>query len=213
MKIKNLFSAALGAVIFPIALSASAGNVFRSDNANTLNLPAAWTGGATPTATDVAVWNNAVQVNNAVALGADTNWAGLQILDPGLPITISAGNKLTLGASGIDMSLATNNLTLANTVSNAVSQTWNVTNGLTLAVSGVVSGPSTNLLTKTGNGTLALSGANTYSGGTVVNGGILQIGTGAVGTGAGTGAVTNNNGTTLRINTTAWRSKIQVIAY
>ncbi len=203
MKIKNLFSAALGAVIFPIALSASAGNVFRSDNANTLNLPAAWTGGATPTATDVAVWNNAVQVNNAVALGADTNWAGLQILDPGLPITISAGNKLTLGASGIDMSLATNNLTLANTVSNAVSQTWNVTNGLTLAVSGVVSGPSTNLLTKTGNGTLALSGANTYSGGTVVNGGILQIGTGAVGTGAGTGAVTNNNGTTLRINTTA----------
>lgn len=198
MKIKSFLSAALCAVVFPLALTASAGNVFRADNANTLNLPAAWTGGLTPTATDVAVWNNAVQVNNAVALGADTNWAGIQVLDPGLPITISAGNKLTLGASGIDMSLATNNLTLANTVSNAVSQTWNVTNGLTLAVSGVLSGPSTSVLTKTGNGTLNLSGVNTYSGGTVVNGGIVQFGT----TSAGAGAVTNNNGTTLRVNTT-----------
>ncbi len=187
----------LGAVLFSLALAAQAGNVFRADNANTLNLPAAWTGGATPTAADVAVWNNTVQVNNTGLLGADTNWAGIQILDPALPVTISAGNKLTLGASGIDLSLATNNLTLANTVSNAVSQAWGVSNGLTLTVSGVVSGPSTSLLTKAGNGTLVMSGVNTYSGGTVVNGGIIQFGT----TSAGAGAVTNNNGTTLRLNT------------
>lgn len=182
----------LSAVLFFLALAAQAGNVFRADTADALNLPTAWTGGATPTAADVAVWNNAVQVNNTSLLGADTNWAGIQMLDPALPVTINAGNTLTLGAAGIDMSQATNGLTLANAVSNAVSQTWNVAGGQMLTVSGVVSGPGTAVLTQSGNGTLVLGAANTYSGGTVVNGGSVQPGNAAS---FGTGAVTNNGGT------------------
>jgi len=136
---------------------------------------------------------------NTVLLGANANWAGIKILDPAGLVTISAGNALALGASGIDMSLATNNLTIAAVVSNTVPQTWTVTNGATLTLSGVVIGTAANLVTKAGNGTLILSGANTYSGGTVVNGGTLQI---SSGTGAGTGAITNNNGVTFKPNTT-----------
>lgn len=51
--------------------------------------------------------------------------------------------------------------------------TLQVDSGVTLTVAGIVSsGP----LTKTGAGTLILSGANTYGGGTNISGGILQAG-------------------------------------
>jgi autotransporter-associated beta strand protein len=187
----------LVAATLSIAFLAEAGNVFKADDANNLNDPAAWAGGVTPTAADIAVWNNTVQVNNTSLLGADTNWAGISILDPALPIVIGAGNTLTLGASGLDMSLATNNLTLSCPIVLGAGQTWNVANGLTLATGGAISGPTA--LTKSGAGTLVLGVADTYSGGTVVNGGVLQV---SVGTAAGTGAITNNNGATFRINTT-----------
>lgn len=52
-------------------------------------------------------------------------------------------------------------------------------------------------LTKQGSGTLVLSGANTYSGGTTITAGILQIGDGGT-TGSIVGDVTNN--ATLRFN-------------
>jgi autotransporter-associated beta strand protein len=196
MQTKTIFLPALCAVIFCSALTTRAGNVFRADNANTLNLPAAWTGNATPTATDVGVWNNAVQINNAVALGADTNWAGVQILDPALPITISAGNKLTLGASGVNMSLATNSLTLSCSLGLGASQTWNVTNGLTLTAAGAISGSGPLTLNTGGNngGSVIFSVANTYTAGTLINGGVAQPN--AI-TSFGTGAVTNNGGILL----------------
>lgn len=199
MKIIAIFSrACLCVLAMTLGLAtAQATNVVKADNANILTDPAAWVGGVAPTASDIAVWNNTVQLNSEFSLGADTNWAGLQIVDPALPIIIDAGNKLTLGASGIDMSLATNGLTLANTVSNSVAQTWNVTNGQTLTVSGAISGPAGAFLTKVGNGILALSSADTYSGGTVINGGIVAPGNAAS---FGTGVVTNNGGSINFVN-------------
>ncbi|MGC4014658.1 MAG: autotransporter-associated beta strand repeat-containing protein [Luteolibacter sp.] len=70
--------------------------------------------------------------------------------------------------------------------------------GIDLDITGVISGP-TNALTKTGTGTLRLSGANTYANGTTLSAGKLVL-TNTTGSATGTGAVTGAAGTTLTGN-------------
>ncbi|MGK6353839.1 autotransporter-associated beta strand repeat-containing protein [Sphingomonas sp. DT-207] len=65
----------------------------------------------------------------------------------------------------------------------------------TLTVSGVAAGTGT--LSKNGAGTLILSGVNTYSGGTIVDAGILRAGSTQA---FGTGTMTVNAGGTLDVN-------------
>lgn len=69
-------------------------------------------------------------------------------------------------------------------------------NNLSTEVSGTISG--TGSLVKTGTGTLALTGANTYTGGTTVNAGTVQLGTTSA-TGTIQGAVTVGNAGTFDI--------------
>ena len=86
-----------------------------------------------------------------------------------------------------------------------------VTNAATISVdnsaalltdSGVWTGAGT--LVKAGPGTLALAGANTYAGGTVVNGGVLQLNnTASPSASFGSGGITNNDGTTFRFGAAA----------
>jgi fibronectin-binding autotransporter adhesin len=174
--------------------SVHAATVTNADVPDNLNLGTSWVGGTAPGSADVALWDHTVQVNTNKSLGANLAWAGIQILDPAGPITIAAdGNTLTNGASGIDMSLATNGLSLANPVVLGANQTWQVTNGVTLTVSGVVSGSKLLTLNNGGNntGAIILSGANTYTGGTIINSGIAQINTINA---FGTASVTNNGG-------------------
>ena len=159
--------------------TAQAQTITNADAAVTLNLGGSWVGGTPAGSANVAVWDHTVQVNTTKALGANLSWAGIQILDPATAVTISAGNTLTLGAAGIDLSLATNSLTLSAPVVLGASQTWNVTNGLTLTAGAVVSGSSLLTLNNGGNGgnnsgTIILGAANTYTGGTVINSGIAQ---------------------------------------
>ncbi len=68
------------------------------------------------------------------------------------------------------------------------------TNGFNSTLSGVISG--TGALTKSGTGTLILSGTNTYSGGTTIGQGILQVGNDA-NLGNAAGGITFNNNATL----------------
>jgi len=69
--------------------------------------------------------------------------------------------------------------------------------GAAMTNSGVISGSGP--VVKTGTGTLALSGANTYTGGTTLSNGVLRLHHASA---AGTGSITQSNGTTLEIDTT-----------
>jgi fibronectin-binding autotransporter adhesin len=143
--------------------------------------------------------SSALSSTGAVVAGGAT----VAILENGL----TNASPLTLYGSGVGGTGALRNMDAGSGTSNtwtgnvvlAAPSTITVDAGTTLtANTGVVSGPGD--LTKLGAGTLVLSGANTYTGNTVVgtagaDGGFLQI-TSATALGANTGTVTVNNGPT-----------------
>jgi len=183
------FSVGMFCLCLPITRAAT---IFKADTANNLNLAASWSNNVAPGASDVATWNHLVVNNTNSALGANLNWSGVKILDPAGPVTLAAGNTLTLGASGVDLSLAANSLTFSNNLALGANQTWSVTNGQALTVAGVVSGA--HVLTITNSGTVILGGTNTYSAGTVISNAVVQSKTVFS---FGSGTVTNNGGTLL----------------
>ena len=123
------------------------------------------------------------------------NIGGLQVLNPGGAITIqntaNQNQTINLGASGIDMSRATQNLTISNTSTtngitlnllNAGAATWSVLAGRTLTVSSVVNGTGTGLTINPGANGLggivvlgSANGANNITGATTVTGSQLTL--------------------------------------
>ena len=151
-----------------------------------------WVGGVAPATADVAVFDVGSVTNLNTTLGADRTILGLRITTPSGLITIGGANTLTLGAGGIDMSAASQNLLLNALVALAADQSWNVAAGRTLTANGIISGTNVNL-NKIGLGDLTLAGANTFTGTTTIGGGTLNVNgslNGTTGTGltfAGTG--------------------------
>ena len=157
-----------------VAGHAAETTITKADNADALNLGTSWAGATVPGATEVALWDNTVTSANTTLLGGDLSWAGIRIADPGGPVGISAGNTLTLGSAGIDMSAASQNLTLANALAIGGAQAWNVSVGQSLTVSGALSGSAA--IAKSGPGALVLGGANASFGGAVtIDDGTLQL--------------------------------------
>jgi autotransporter-associated beta strand protein len=188
-----------------------AANLIKDNNATNLNLAGSWVGGVVPGSSDVAQWDSTVTTANTVLLGSDLSWQGLAVVNPGGVVTINAGNTLTLGSSGIDLSTATQNLTLNNAVALGAAQTWNVNTGRRLAVSGTLSGTSG--LIKDGGGAVSLSGILSYAGDTTngdttVNAGMLILerasvifpGTGSTGQFNSAHKIVVKSGATLQVN-------------
>jgi alpha-L-rhamnosidase len=178
--------------------------ITNADNGGNLTAGTSWIGGVAPGATNVALFDSIVTGANPSratnVLGADTTWGEIQILNPSVPVQISAGNTLTLNglnSSGIDMSHATTSLTLNSAMALGAAQFWLVTNNQTLFVNGVVSGNGFPLTINGGaaNGNVFFgTQANTYTGDTTINGGIVQLKAAAS---LGTGTITNNGATML----------------
>lgn len=123
--------------------------------------------------------------------------------------TVSVGNAQSLGpqpslGSALYATHMANGTTLQITTSSSLDNrqielvsgtaTVDLTSGLSHQRNGLIYGGGG--LIKTGSGTEILTNANTYTGGTTINGGILQVNNSAA-SGTGTGAVTVNSGGTL----------------
>jgi autotransporter-associated beta strand protein len=166
---------------------ALAAEIQKADNTEALHQGNSWEGGVAPGPDDTALWSDAVSGANATVLGYDLAWSGITVRASGGPVTIGAGNTLTNGSGGIDLSQAAQDLTLACDLYLNGAQTLSVTNGKTLTVSGRVasSGEAIGLSVK-GDGTVRWSGTAPENTGLgyvtfgsparmVVDGGLLSV--------------------------------------
>jgi autotransporter-associated beta strand protein len=165
------------------SLSKSGSTALTLANTNT------YTGGSTFTA-------GTLNIGNASALGTIAGTFNIN----GGTIDNSSGSSLTTvnypqSWGGNFTFTGTNNLNLGTgTVALTASATRQVTvSAGTLTVGGIISGTSS-VIQKEGNGTLALGGVNTYSGGTSINAGILSV-DGPNRLGSSSGSLTINAGT------------------
>jgi autotransporter-associated beta strand protein len=147
-------------------------------------------------------------INSLTFTGTSTAGAGQAIAlgaGSGGTLTIGAASSFTATTAagttsyGVGTGLVVQSGSGGDTISAPIvlgnSQSWEIDGGGTLSVSGGVGDAGANLsLTKTGSGTLVLGGTNTYTGGTVVNAGTVQL---AVATGLPTSGTLTVQGTGL----------------
>jgi autotransporter-associated beta strand protein len=205
------FSTVLGAnfVINDLTLS-TANNVTIAGTTNSLTL-------VNGLLNDTTALNNTLSVSNVV-LGGSQTWQNNSANPLTVSSLISGSSALTIGGTGTIVLTSTNNnynggtaisagtLQLGDgTASNgAVSGTVTDNSVLVFAnpaaqtFSGAIGGVGQ--LVKTGAGILTLSSSNSYSSGTIVSNGTLQLNVNAA---AGSGAITVNSNLNLNISTVA----------
>ena len=146
-----------------------------------------------------------LNLNSATALGSGlfTIGAGTTLNTPTAAITLSNNNAQTW--NGDYTFTGTNSLNLgtgAVTMNNSVALTTTTTaNSLTVG-GNIGDGGNNRNLTKSGGGTLVLTGANTYGGVTTIASGVVRI-TGATGLGSTAGGTIQTGDSTLELDGTA----------
>ena len=117
--------------------------------------------------------------NLTTTLDSDFTVESLNFTASSASVTINGTNTLTIAtAAGINDPAGSAAQTINANVALAAAQTWTVNSASPLTVGGVISGAGTAGLSLSGTGTVVLTAANTYAGGTTINSGILQLGNG-----------------------------------
>jgi len=149
-----------------------AGSATNWDTSQTSNVDS----GLPSTPTSVVFAANAATAANmaSTTLGADITINSLEI-NTSNPVGIGGANTLTVN-NGLTVDSGAGTTTISSAVGLGLAQTWANNSGNKLTVSGAVSGGVSAGLTIAGTGRIRLSGNNTYSGGTTVTSGTLEIG-------------------------------------
>ncbi len=149
-----------------------------------LSNPANWTNGLPATGTEldfgpVASVGSTTPNNDSLAWSSTTSAAGLRFLGTSLDGVNSAaytlaGNPLVFTGPINNDSTNDQVLDLNITLASGAGTINTVTNNMTF--NGVINSSGAIGITKTGAGSLILAGSNTYTGGTTVSAGVLQLG-------------------------------------
>ena len=147
---------------------------------NNWSTPVNWDGDLTsPVGNDSLTFDGTLRLTNNNDLAADTAFGPITF-NAGAGSFVIGGNRITLGG---DISDSSPNLQTLNTpLILSGNRTVNVDAGGSLSLGGIISGTGFGL-TKVGDGSLTLSGANTYTGPTLIgnetrSGGTLIVGAG-----------------------------------
>ncbi len=143
-----------------------------------------WSTNLAPVAGDQLIFSGSTRTATVNNLTAGTSFKSIEFASYNFSIT---GNSLTL-TSGIIVDSGVSGSSISAGLGLNGACTVNVVN-TSITISSAVSGSGS--LTKTGGGTLILTGTNAYSGGTTISAGALQIGAGGT-AGSIVGNISNN---------------------
>ncbi len=183
-RLKLTYANATGAATFGMQSKTTAGDtlewrfivpppppVWTGETGNSWNTAGNWTPPAIPTAADIVSFDAVSSANLVTVLGRDFEIAGLNLVAPAGPVSIDGSETLTIGANGIDLGTAGQNLTIDVPVILGSNQSWAVASGRILSVNGGISGNAG--LIVTGQGNVTLGGAGSYTGDTTINAGAV----------------------------------------
>jgi len=158
---------------WPGILATAPTTIQKANNSTNLNSGSSWSGGAAPGIHNQAAWTSTVTSANSTTLTDDQLWRGLKITNPGGAITINGTSSLALDEAGLDMSTATQNLTINCPLEMTMPSTWTVNAGRFATFAAPISGyPG---LTIDGGGTVQLNAPNYYNGSTTVISGTVRV--------------------------------------
>jgi autotransporter-associated beta strand protein len=133
-----LTAAGLATACLLTVLPAHGQTVWLGADSNSFNAAANWSAGL-PSASVAAEFNASSTSNLSLSVGTAISALGIIVKDPAGPLSIApaANQRLTVGSEGIDMSAATQDMTISTDVANAFNagQTWTVADGRTLTIS------------------------------------------------------------------------------
>ena len=159
----------LGLTVAMLAIFSSsatfAATITHANSSANWNVTSSWVGDTIPGTSDIALFDSTYSSAGTATLGtgAVENCLGLVIANPVYAVNFqntSASKYLGIGASGVDMSNATQDLTLVNARVNAT-QSWQIASGRTFTVG------STALTWSSSGLTVNITGGTNGMGGTV----------------------------------------------